>query len=71
MTTEELLGVTTCPTCQKRFRVRKKYASFVGKEIQCPKCKRPFVIHIEMPAPIEQAAMAGVVSESTNGQAVL
>jgi hypothetical protein len=66
---EDLLGVTTCPTCQKRFRVPKKYESFIGKEIQCPKCKRPFVIQIESPAPIEQAAMSGAATADTNGQA--
>jgi hypothetical protein len=66
MSTAELLGVTTCPTCQKRFRVPKKYESFIGKEIQCPKCKRPFVIELEKPAPIEQAAMATAAEK--NGQ---
>jgi hypothetical protein len=69
METEVLLGVTTCPTCQKRFRVSKKYESFIGKSIQCPKCKRPFVIKLESPAPIEQAAMATSSVAETNGEA--
>lgn len=55
--TELLLGVTTCPTCQKRFRILKKHESFIGKEISCPKCNRPFVIQLQTPAPIEQAAI--------------
>ncbi|MFO0792036.1 MAG: type I restriction enzyme HsdR N-terminal domain-containing protein [Pirellulales bacterium] len=58
MTTETLLGVTTCPTCHKRFRVSEKYKSFIGKTIACPKCTRPFVIQLESASPIEQAAIA-------------
>jgi uncharacterized protein YbaR (Trm112 family) len=65
--TEELLGVTTCPTCKKRFRVPQKYQSFIGKSIKCPKCKRPFVIEIQTPSPIEQAAMATSAAD-VNGQ---
>ena len=63
---DELLGVTTCPTCQKRFRVSKKHESFIGKEIKCPKCKRPFVIQLEQPAPIEQAAMANTAGGTSD-----
>jgi uncharacterized protein YbaR (Trm112 family) len=62
---DEVLGVTTCPTCRKRFRILKKQESFIGKAISCPKCNRSFVIELETPAPIERAAMA---NSSTNGQ---
>jgi type I restriction and modification enzyme subunit R-like protein len=64
--TDEILGVTTCPTCQKRFRVSKKYESFIGKPINCPKCHRPFEIQLESPAPIEQAAMASADQTSSS-----
>ena len=69
---DEILGVTTCTTCQKRFRVSKKYESFIGKPINCPKCHRPFVIELESASPIENAAMANSESGSvsTNGDAV-
>src|SRR5215475_501124 len=65
-TVDELLGVTTCPTCRKRFRILKKHESFIGKAISCPKCNRSFVIELESPAPLDQAALA---HSSTNGQA--
>jgi hypothetical protein len=67
MTTDELLGVTTCPTCQKRFRVPKRYAPFIGKEIACPKCNRKFVIQLESASPIETAAITNADAAS-NGQ---
>jgi len=66
MIADELLGVTTCPTCRKRFRVSKKYESFIGKPIACPKCKRTFVIELETASPIEQAAIANS-DPSSNG----
>lgn len=59
---EEVLGVTTCPTCQKRFRILKKHESFIGKQIQCPKCHRPFVVQVQIPSPIEQAAIANAAA---------
>lgn len=62
---EDVLGIATCPTCNKRFRLLKKHASFVGKEIQCPKCHRPFVVQITPPSPIEQAAIANAAAPST------
>jgi hypothetical protein len=64
---DEILGVTTCPTCQKRFRILKKQEQFIGKTISCPKCSRPFVIQLQTPAPIEQAAMA-TTPRTTNGE---
>ncbi len=54
---EETLGVTTCSHCQKRYRILKKQAKFVGKEISCPKCHRTFVVAIETPSPLENAAV--------------
>jgi hypothetical protein len=66
MNTEELLGVTTCPTCHKRFRVSKKYERFIGKTIACPKCTRPFEIQLESASPIEQAAITNS-EQSANG----
>jgi uncharacterized protein YbaR (Trm112 family) len=65
---DTLLGVTTCPTCQKRFRILKKHEAFIGKTISCPKCNRPFAIQLETPAPIEQAAMASAPATSPNGE---
>jgi len=64
---EDYLGVTTCPTCNKRFRLLKKHESFLGKQIQCPKCHRPFVVQIEVPSPMEKAAIANAVSEAGAG----
>lgn len=69
MMANEILGVTTCPTCQKRFRVSRKYESFIGKPINCPKCHRPFVIQLESPAPIEHAAMTSADSAPTMSDA--
>jgi hypothetical protein len=66
MPTDELLGVSTCTTCHKRFRVTKKFERFIGKTIACPKCTRPFVIQLEAVSPIEQAAIASA-SHSSNG----
>jgi hypothetical protein len=68
MTTSELLGVATCTTCHKRFRVTKKHESFIGKTIACPKCTRPFVIQLEAVSPIEQAAITNT-APSSNGSA--
>jgi hypothetical protein len=65
MSTDQILGVATCTTCFKRFRISKKYERFVGKTISCPKCTRPFVIHLEAVSPIEQAEIAS--SPSSNG----
>ena len=59
---DEVLGVSTCPTCKKRFRILRKHASFVGKQIQCPKCHRPFVVEVQAPSPIEQAAIANAAA---------
>ena len=61
---DEVLGVSTCPTCKKRFRILKKHASFIGKQIQCPKCHRPFVVEVQVPSPIEQAAIANAAAAS-------
>jgi len=66
MITNEILGVTTCPTCRKRFRVAKKYESFIGKPINCPKCNRPFEIQLESLAPIEHAAMASAGTDRSS-----
>ncbi|MGD9633300.1 MAG: type I restriction enzyme HsdR N-terminal domain-containing protein [Pirellulales bacterium] len=68
MSTDEVLGVATCTTCLKRFRISKKYERFIGKTISCPKCTRPFVIQLEAVSPIEQAAIASS-PQSSNGKA--
>jgi hypothetical protein len=39
-----------------------KQASFVGKSITCPKCKRPFVVQLEPPTDIERAAINNAVA---------
>jgi predicted Zn finger-like uncharacterized protein len=56
-TTDEVLGITVCEHCQKRFRILKKHAKMVGKIVQCTKCHRSFTIAIQSPSPIEQAAI--------------
>lgn len=66
METDEILGVATCTTCLKRFRISKKYERFIGKTIACPKCSRPFVIQLEAISPIEQAAIESS-PQSSNG----
>lgn len=63
---EESIGVAVCAYCQKRYRILKKHARIVGREIQCPKCKRSFVVAIQQPTPVEQAAVAQ--QPPSNGQ---
>ena len=58
---EEVLGVTTCPTCRHPFRILKKHELFISKSIQCPKCHRPFVMQIEAPAPVAKAIDFGLI----------
>lgn len=55
---DETLGVATCAHCQKRYRILKKHARIVGKEIKCPKCHRNFVVTLQPPTTLEQAAVA-------------
>ena len=54
---EQVIGVTVCPGCQKRFRVPKKHESLIGKSIKCPACHQPFKIELDAPSQIEQAAI--------------
>lgn len=69
MATDEILGVATCTTCLKRFRISKKYERFIGKTIACPKCTRPFVIQLEAISPIEQAAIESSPQSSNESSA--
>lgn len=61
---EDILGIATCGNCQKRFRILKKHARIVGKEIQCPKCHRQFVVSVQSLTPLEQAAVDQAAAES-------
>jgi len=53
----ETFGVTTCDYCRARFRVQPKHAQLEGKPVRCPKCHRPFILKIERPTSIEEAAV--------------
>lgn len=61
---DELIGISTCSYCQKRYRILKKHERIVGKEIECPKCHRRFVVEIQSPTPIEQAAVEQAKEEA-------
>jgi len=52
-----VIGVSICTNCQSRFKVQQRYAGLVGKAIRCPKCHQTFVLKIEQPSPVEQAAI--------------
>lgn len=63
---EESIGVATCGHCQKRYRILKKHARVVGKEIQCPKCHRNFIVTLQAATPLEQAAVQQAAESKTN-----
>jgi predicted Zn finger-like uncharacterized protein len=52
-----IAGIAICINCHTRFRVQQKHLALVGKAIKCPKCHREFVLKIETPTAIEQAAI--------------
>jgi DNA-directed RNA polymerase subunit RPC12/RpoP len=54
---EEIIGVSVCTNCNKRFRIRKQNEKIVGKTVQCPKCHRSFVVTLEPPTDLESAAI--------------
>lgn len=58
VTEDQVLGITICPHCQKRFRVPKKHESLIGKSIRCPSCHQPFEVNLEVPSQLEQAAIS-------------
>ena len=53
----QIVGVTTCDYCRVRFRIQQRHLALEGKTIRCPKCHRQFVMKIERPSPVEQAAI--------------
>lgn len=61
---EEFIGVATCGHCQKRYRILQKQSRIVGKEIQCPKCHRNFVVTLQAPTPLEQASVQQAVDKT-------
>ena len=56
-TEDEVLGMSRCTSCQKRFIIPRKHENLVGKGIRCPVCRNTFVVTLEQPSPIEQAAI--------------
>ena len=54
---DEVLGVSVCTNCQKRFRIHRKHAAMVGKMVKCPSCHQPFPVKLEVPSAVEQAAI--------------
>lgn len=65
---DEILGMARCTNCQKRFLVPKKHENLIGKAIRCPVCRNSFVVSIEQPSPIEQAAIQNTkASEEAKG----
>lgn len=57
MSGDHVIGVTSCPNCHKRFRVPKKHESLIGKTYRCSSCHEPFVVQIDQPSQLEQAAI--------------
>ena len=59
-----IIGVSICNHCRARFRIQQKYQAMVGKSIRCPKCHQDFVIKLEQPTPVEQAAITNASAEA-------
>lgn len=53
----QIIGVATCDHCRSRFRIQARHAKLEGKAIRCPRCHREFVMKIERPSIVEQAAI--------------
>ena len=60
-----IIGISICTNCHSRFRVQQKYQAMVGKSIRCPKCHQEFVMKIETPTPVEQAAITNAEEPAT------
>lgn len=53
----QVVGITTCDYCRARFRIQHRHLALEGKTIRCPKCHREFVMKVERPSAVEQAAI--------------
>ncbi len=53
--------VITCPECKKRFKGK---GDLTGKRIKCPLCAKPFVVGVEKPAEVVEAASPGLAPEA-------
>ncbi|ADB16379.1 hypothetical protein Psta_1704 [Pirellula staleyi DSM 6068] len=62
---DSVLGVTVCTNCQKRFRLPKKHESFIGKSVRCSSCHQPFVVKLEVPSQVEQAAIQNAETQQS------
>ena len=65
---EQVLGVTVCTNCRKRFRIAKKYEAALGKTIKCSACHQPFVVNLEPPSQVEQAAIQNAAEKAAEQQ---
>ncbi len=63
--TSPIIGISICTNCHSRFRVQQKYEAMVGKSIRCPKCHQEFVMKIETPTLVEQAAITNAEEPSS------
>lgn len=61
----QIVGVSICTNCRSRFRVQHKHLALAGKSIRCPKCHREFVLKIEQPTLVEQAAIKNAEEPGT------
>jgi hypothetical protein len=65
---EQVLGVTVCTNCRKRFRIAKKYEAVLGKSVKCSACHQPFVVNLEPPSQVEQAAIQNAEQKAAEQQ---
>src|SRR6218665_149318 len=61
----QALGVAVCVNCQKRYRIYKKHEAMVGKSVKCPACHQPFVVKLDVPSQLEQAAIENADKKET------
>lgn len=52
-----IIGISICTNCRARFRVKRKNQNLIGKSIRCVKCHGEFVIALERPTQVEEAAI--------------
>lgn len=57
-TSSSIVGMTQCDECGSRYQVKKRLEPIIGKPIRCPKCGSMFMLQLEKPTPMENAAMA-------------
>lgn len=62
---DPVLGMTICSNCQKRFRLSKQHEALVGKSVRCPACHQPFLVKLDTPSQLEQAALENAEQDQT------